>query len=119
MDCENASVVRDSALEMTLDLSHVNWILTDNSLSEIPQPLQDRCRIVTVPNAEWRHVGDLSRSIISDLARERDLHEDWIAPLDGDELQIVRKAWNGGSIRKLRRVIEVMVDGREAIMARC
>lgn len=119
LDRGNAAVVRDPALELTVDLSHLNWILTANSLSDIPAPLRDRCRIVHVPNPEWKHVGDLSRSIISDLARERDLHSDWIAPLDGDELHIVLKAWNGGSIRKLRRVIEVLVDGREMIMASC
>jgi hypothetical protein len=119
LDRGNATVTRDPALEMTVDLSHVNWILTANSLSDVPAPLRDRCRIVNVPNPGWEHVGDLSRSIIADLAKERDLHPDWIAPLDGDELHIVRKAWNGGSIRKLRRVIEVLVDGREMIMARC
>jgi ATP-dependent Lon protease len=119
LDRGNAAEIRDPALEVTVDLSHVNWILTANSLEEIPAPLRDRCRIVKVPNPGWQHVGDLARSIISDIAKDRDLHENWIAPLDGDELDVVRKAWAGGSIRKLRRVIEVLVDGREQIMARC
>lgn len=119
LDRGNAAVVRDPALEMAVDLSHVNWILTANSLNDIPRPLRDRCRILEVPNPSWNHVGDLVKTIICDLASERDLHPNWIAPLDGDELSLVRKAWNGGSIRKLRRVIEVLVAGRDIIMPRC
>ncbi|MDR4305954.1 AAA family ATPase [Chelatococcus sambhunathii] len=109
---------RDLSLEADVDLSHVNWIATANELTEVPGPLRDRFRVVQVNEPGWEHVGDLARNILDDIAAERGLDRRWIEDLAADELEVLRTAWDGGSIRKLRRALEVLVDGRDAIMGR-
>jgi len=101
-----------------VDLSWVSWLLTANEVADVPAPLRDRCRVVEMPRPEWRHVGDLVRGILDDIASERDLDRRWIDELAGDELELVRKTWSSGSIRKLRRIVETIVDGRENFVGR-
>lgn len=109
---------RDLSLEADVDLSHVNWLATANKLSEVPGPLRDRFRVIQVNEPGWEHVGDLARNILDDIAAERGLDRRWIEELAADELDVLRTAWDGGSIRKLKRALEVLVDGRDAIIGR-
>lgn len=118
LERSHASAIRDLALEVNVDLSWVNYIATANSLSGIPDPLRDRFRIIEVPDPEWRHVGDLARSILDDIAGERRIDRRWIEDLAADELEVLHEVWPGGSIRKLRRALEVLVDGRDQLIGR-
>jgi len=36
-----------------------------------------------------------------------------------DEMELVRAAWPGGSIRQLTRIVTTIIDGRDQIMGRC
>lgn len=114
----HASAIRDLALEVDVDLSAVCYVATANSLVGIPDPLRDRFRIVEVPEPGWEHVGDLARGILHDIAAERGIDRRWLEDLALDELEVLRSAWDGGSIRKLRRALEVLVDGRDSLIGR-
>jgi len=118
LERSTSAAIRDPALEEVVDLSWVSWLLTANEVADVPAPLRDRCRVVEMPRPEWRHVGDLVRGILDDIASERDLDRRWIDELAGDELELVRKTWSSGSIRKLRRIVETIVDGRENFVGR-
>lgn len=118
LDRGNASVFRDPSLETVVDCSHVNWLLTANDVSSIPAPLRDRCRIIQVPDPEWKHVGDVTRSILDSIAEERELDRRWLPDLDGDEIQLIGRHWRGGSIRRLRRIVETIVDVRDQYLPR-
>lgn len=118
LDRGNASVFRDPSLESVVDCSHVNWILTANDVDRIPGPLKDRCRIIRVPDPEWRHVGEVSRSILDSIAEERDLDRRWLPDLDQDEIDLIKPHWDGGSIRRLRRIVETIVDVRDEHLPR-
>lgn len=113
LDRGNSASYRDPSLEMTVDLSHVSYLMTANSVDGIPAPLRDRCRIIEVPNPGWQHVPTLVRRLVEDIARERGLDPRWYPDFAGDELDVIRKGWSGGSIRKLRRAVEVVLDGRD------
>lgn len=52
-------------------------------------------------------------SILAGLARERGLDPMWVPPLDPDERAAVASAWPGGSVRQLRRLVEVILRDRE------
>jgi hypothetical protein len=104
---------RDLALEVEVDLSMVSHFATANTIDGIPAPLRDRMRILVMPEAGWQHVGTLTRQII-----ERGVDPRWYADLAQDEIELVRAAWPGGSLRQLRRVIETLIDGRDAIIGR-
>lgn len=106
----------DPALECQVDLSAVSFIMTANTLEDVPQPLRDRLQVIRVPEPSWEHVGVLSRRILDDLARGRGLDPRWIESLAEDELEIVHQAWPGGSLRRLRKILEVLVDTRDLTM---
>lgn len=118
LEPSSAARILDPALEVEVNLSAVSYVATANSIDDVPAPLRDRFKIVRMPDPEWKHVGMLLRGIIDDIAEERELDRRWIEPLAGDELELVRRAWPGGSLRKLRRVVELIVDGRESLIAR-
>lgn len=110
--------IRDPALEVECDLSMVSHFATANSLNGIPAPLRDRMRILHMPDPDWRHLGALTENIMLDLMVARGLDGRWTAPLAQDEIEIIRKAWPGGSLRKLVRIVETVVDGREMLWGR-
>lgn len=118
LEPSSANRIRDLALEVDVDVSGVSYVATANDLEGIPMPLRDRFRIIRMPDPGRQHLGDLSRNIIDDIAEERALDRRWIAPLAEDELDLIGKAWPGGSLRKLRRILETMLDGRDQLIGR-
>ena len=118
LDRGNASIFRDPSLECVVDCSHVNWLLTANDIGNVPAPLRDRCRIIKVPDPEWRHIGEVSRSILDSIADDRDLDRRWLPDLDADEVDLIGRHWRGGSLRKLRRIVETIVDVRDRHLPR-
>lgn len=113
-----ARAYRDLSLEVEVDLSYVSWICTANNIRQVPGPLRDRLRVIEIPEPDWRHLGDLAGNILDDIARDRGLDRAWIEDLAQDELEVVHRAWTGGSLRRLRRVLEVIVDGRDHLLGR-
>jgi hypothetical protein len=113
MEPETAARYADPALQVALDLSHVSYVATANSLDPLPSPLCDRFRIVTFPMPGPEHLDALLPPVIADLAAERGLDSRWIEPLVGDERDAVAAHWQGGSVRQLRRVVEIVLRARE------
>ena len=119
LEIDQAKRYRDLALEVECDLSLVSHFATANSLEGIPGPLRDRMRILVMPTPGWQHLGTLTKQIVDRIARERGVDVRWYAPLAEDELDLVRQAWPGGSIRQLTRIVTTLVDGRDRLIGRC
>lgn len=100
-------------LEMNSDLSAVSFLATANSL-DIPAPLKDRFRVLIMPDARPEHVQVLSRRMLQQIEVARGLDPGWIAPLAGDEIEVIQSTWGGGSLRKLKSAIEVTINTRDA-----
>jgi hypothetical protein len=113
LERETASRFHDPYVQAPCDLSHVTWLMTANSLEGLSAPLRDRCRVIPFPEPGRDHLPILSRQIISDVLAEQGLDHRWGSPLDGIEMEAVAKAWPGGSLRKLRSVIEVVLASRD------
>jgi len=109
----SASHWRDPYLQAAADLSHVIWIGTANSLDGIPAPLRDRCRILHFPEPGPEHLLPLAEHLMTEIVAERGLDPRWALPLDGDELEALRTAWSGGSVRILRRLVEAVLTARD------
>lgn len=103
----------DPALQTNLDLSEVSYVATANSLDLLPSPLRDRFRVVTFPKPSQEHLDELLPAVIADLARERGLDRSWVPPLDGVERATVARHWPGGSVRRLRRIVEAILRERD------
>ena len=95
-------------------LSNVSYLATANSVAGLPRPLLDRMRVISFPLPSRDDLDALLPAVIADLARDRGLDASWIPPLDGDEHAAVASAWPGGSVRDLRRFVEVILRERDS-----
>jgi hypothetical protein len=50
---------------------------------------------------------------MANLAEERGLNQRWIRPLDENEHAAVARLWQGGSVRRLRHIVEVILRERD------
>ena len=114
LERHTASRYFETALEMNADLSGVIFLATANTL-DIPDPLKDRFRVIQMPDPGPEHVGDLAQRIVDRIVRERDLDQRWMPPLAPDEIDVIRNAWGGGSLRKLTRAVEVTLNLRDQL----
>ncbi|MCK9918042.1 AAA family ATPase [Microbacteriaceae bacterium K1510] len=113
LEPENARAYPDPFVEAEIDLSHVNYVLTANSDIALPGPLRDRLRIVLLPRPAIGHLPQLARGIVADVARERGGDPRWWPDLDDGELAIAEALWRGGSVRRLRAIVERLLAHRE------
>lgn len=96
-----------------VDLSNVSYIATANTTVGLPRPLLDRFHVIDFPLPKRDHLETLLPAVIADLARDRGLDETWILPLDDDEHAAISSSWNGGSVRNLRRLVEIVLRDRD------
>lgn len=96
-----------------VSLAHVPFVCTANSLDGLPTSLLDRMKIVRVPEPGPEHLGVLAPRLARAVCRETGQDERF-GDLDGDELSALADAWRGGSIRRLRRLVEVCLRSRES-----
>lgn len=108
----------DPALQVTLDLSQVSYVATANSLDPLPSPIRDRFRVITFPKPAASDLDALLPAVIADLTRERGLDHRWVTPLDGAERMAIAAHWRGGSVRRLRRLVESILRERDLHAAR-
>lgn len=118
LEGETAFRYPDPALQVNLDLSQISYVATANSLEPIPAPLRDRFRMVEFPKPTATDLDALLPAVLTDLATERWLDARWIMPLDNEERELVARNWPGGSVRQLRRIVEVIIQARENEMIR-
>lgn len=109
----SARAFHDPYLQAGVNLSRIIWIGTCNDASKLPSPLRDRCRIVDFPLPAEEHLPALATSCLEQLRQSRRLDRHWCPDLAPDELEALSEVWRGGSIRKLRRLVEGVVQARD------
>jgi ATP-dependent Lon protease len=113
LEPETAARYPDPALQVPLDLSAVSYIATANTIDPLPSPIRDRFRVIEFPKPRASDFEALLPAVIADIAAERGLDARWMPSLDQHEHDAVRRLWRGGSVRRLRRVVEAIVNARE------
>lgn len=108
----------DPALQTNLDLSQVSYIATANSIDPLPSPIRDRFRTIEFPKPGRQHLDALLPTVVANLAKERGLSLEWLRPLDGAERTVIGRYWIGGSVRRLRRIVEVILRQRDIMESR-
>ena len=114
LESESSQRYPDALLQVNVDCSNISYLATANSVAGLPRPLLDRFRVVHMERPSRDHLEALLPAIVADLARERGLDAKWIPMLDGVEHAAVVSAWPGGSVRTLRRLVEVILRDRDA-----
>jgi replication-associated recombination protein RarA len=118
LERETAKGTVDPYLECPVDLSAVSYIATANSTTGIPGPLLSRMRVLRMPRPPRSAVLTLAARIVADIRAERDTDARWTPDLDPEELALVVLHWNGRDLRKLRRLVETVLAGREDLTQR-
>ncbi|WP_048709627.1 AAA family ATPase [Microvirga massiliensis] len=112
LERETACRYHDPYVQAPCDISHITWLMTANELEGVSAPLRDRCRVLRFPGPGHEHLPVLVRQIMTDILAEQGLDERWMSPLDEIEMNALAEAWPGGSLRVLRRMIEVVLTSR-------
>lgn len=118
LEPQSARTWHDPYLQAPVNLAHVIWLATANTLDGIPMPLRDRCRIMRFPDPAPPHLPALASHLLKALVAERGLDPIWALPLDAYELEQLAAAWPGGSIRALARLVETVLKARDAVTSR-
>jgi hypothetical protein len=118
LESETAARYPDPALQAPLDLSAVSYLATANSIDPLPAPIRDRFRLVSFPKPRLADLDALLPALIAGIAAERGLDPRWIPTLDQHDHDTIRRLWHGGSVRRLRRVVEAIVNAREKVTVR-
>lgn len=109
----NSSGIFDPYLEGEVDLHRVLWLATANDAGTLHPALLDRFRILEMPDPRADDLLAVLPGVTSAVAGRRGLSSEWIAPFDAIELETIADLWRGGSIRRLARVVEAILDARD------
>lgn len=110
---ETAHRWHDPYIESHCDLRAVTWLMTANAVEPVPAVLRDRCRVIRFPEPRVDDVNVLAQRILEHLYVESGYDRRWAIPLEGYEIASLTQAWQGGSIRRLQRLVEVLFEVRE------
>lgn len=112
----------DTYVEAQVDLSGVSYIATANDIVALRRShpaLCDRFRIYAMPAPRREDLPVLLKGIVAEIRAERGLDERWMPDLDGEEAGLIEEHFQrGGSVRLVRRLVEAVVAGREALATR-
>ena len=113
LDGETSARYPDPFVQIDVDLSKVSYVLTANNDTLLPSPLRDRLRVVRLPEPDVEHLPALARGVVADIAKERGGDVRWFPALEDGELAVVEGLWPGGSVRRLRAIVERILAHRE------
>ena len=108
--------VQDRCLQVEIDGSHINYIATANRIDPLPWPLRDRFRQIAFPEPSADHIEALIPPLLAHLAAARGLDPRFISDLTAEDRAFLARRWKGGSVRRLARLIEAVVNARERAM---
>nr|WP_314469711.1 AAA family ATPase [uncultured Sphingomonas sp.] len=110
LERSTASRFFDGCLAAEIDLSHINWVLTANSLTKLSAPLLSRVDVVEVKGPGPEHAEVVLASLWRDVARDAGLPPSDLPRLEAAaETLLLRLFRNTRSVRRLRRAIETVV----------
>lgn len=106
LDPEQNRSFRDHFLELEVDLSHVLFLATANTLAGIPDPLRDRMEVIRIPgylDSEKHAIA--SRFLLPEQLRRHGLPRDGVR-LSGEALEAVVEGYTReAGVRELNRAL--------------
>ncbi|MBL1140401.1 MAG: AAA family ATPase [Proteobacteria bacterium] len=110
LETETAQSFVDEALEIPLDLSHINWLATANHLSTIPEPILSRFVVINVVEPTKEQMLNITQSIYTDVLNS---FPNWGSSFNDSLPKNIAKEFVSLPPRKIR---QLMIDacGRSA-----
>lgn len=69
LETETAQSFTDEALEVPLDMSHINWLATANNLATIPEPIVSRFVVININEPSKEQMLKITQSIYQDVLK--------------------------------------------------
>ncbi|MCK1677108.1 AAA family ATPase [Bradyrhizobium sp. 150] len=118
LEIDSARQYPDPALQTPVDLRHVCYVATANFIDNLPSPLLDRFRKIDFPKPTEADLLALIPAVITDILRDQGMDRRWIEGLSPSETSAIAHHWRGGSVRRLRRLLEIVLRQREVNASR-
>ena len=100
----------DGYLAAEINLSHVSWILTANSMAHLPPPLLSRVTVVEVSGPGPEHADQVLATLWQATAAKAGLPLSAMPPIEAEaEVELLRLFRRTRSVRRLRRAVEALV----------
>lgn len=101
----------DSCLRTPTDLSHVNWILTANSVGSLPAHLLSRLQVIDVEQPGRSHMNAVLETVYDDLSHELGVAPQLLPSLQPHHRQALNDQWGPRtSLRAVRRMAEHLIE---------
>ncbi len=111
LEASEAGEFHDVNLNLPINVSYIRWVLTANDLSKVSEPLRSRCHVVEVQRPTQDQIYPIATSLIEQIAEERGLVSGWYS-LSEYELDKLKKFCADGDIRKMKRIVELIMDNQ-------
>ena len=109
----------DKCLMAPIDLSHVNWVLTANSIENLPRPLLSRLDIIHVEGPAPLHFDGLLTGILQDIRTHWQLSEESMPELHVcAEAELKARFIRHRSARQLGREVEAALSAIVPLLSR-
>lgn len=118
LEVETSRCYPDPALQVEVDVSAISYLFTANDLDNLPHALRDRVRVIEFPEPKAEHLDALLKPVFDDYLRQRNIDPVWAPPLSQMERDAIAERWNGGSVRKLNRLMIGVMRARERSVVR-
>ncbi len=101
----------DEYLEVHVDLSHVNWIMTSNDRSLLPPTLRSRLGFVEIDRPSSKHFPVIFKGILTDVLKEYELPLSLAVELDDEVYDVTADAFRkGAELRTIKAVLTRVVS---------
>jgi hypothetical protein len=114
----SAKAIFDPYLECSVDLSAISFIATANNPNLLSGPLRDRFKVIEIPAPGVEHVPAIAQGLVNEIREKRGAAGAFVEDLAPDEIEILAEGWKPGSMRSLRRRVEILLSGRDRLATR-
>ncbi len=79
---------------------------------QAPAVLRDRLRLLRIPEPTADCLPALCRTLAKEISADRGIDPAWPVELSDFEQDVAAELWSGGSIRRLRSIVEIIISQR-------
>lgn len=108
-----ATRFREAYLNTNVDVSHMNFIFTANSLHTIPDYLLSRLTIIEMPTPDVEHLDVVVNNLLKAILKEEGLDERWMPSFTREEMNAIKQNWESHrNMRTLKKQVESIYDDK-------
>jgi hypothetical protein len=123
LERETSRVYHDPYVECAVDLSAVTYVATANSLDGVSDALRSRFRIIRIDMPSITDIAHIASRQLVNVRDDLGSDSTWTPDLTLEEIGLIEQVWRqtperSRSLRLVRRAVETIVAGRDALAAR-